>query len=170
MRNRGGNRSFPLFLSQPRTEYGSAPRSNRQQAPEQHDGVDAFPALRRPIDIGKIKPKSKLVQRQRGAHTIKDRKQPAPKDGRRGGEGSGLIQVSVADAQQDQDAPNQVVDVAATHGDVLEWPDMVLDENNQQADSQESDKEADRRQQIPAVRAVWNRLVEDEPQVGQMEQ
>ena len=86
------------------------------------------------------------------------------------GDGANLIEVAVAHAKQDQDAPNQVVDVAATHGDVLERPDVVLDGSNQQADGQKSDKEADRRQEHPAVWAVRDGLVEDQAELGEMQQ
>ena len=159
-----------LFSASPRCHHRSAPRSNRQQAPEKHYGVDAFPPLRGPVDIGKVQPESKLVQRKRGTRTIEDREEPAPKNRRRGGQRSHLIQVTVADAEKDQDAPNKMVDMAATHGDVLERPDVMLDGSNQKPDGQESDEEADGRQEHPAVRPIRKGLVEEVPQLGQMEQ
>jgi hypothetical protein len=62
------------------------------------------------------------------------------------------------------------MDVAATHGDILEWPDVVLDRSNQEADGEESDEEADRGQEHSSARPVLDVLVEDEAELGEMEQ
>jgi hypothetical protein len=62
------------------------------------------------------------------------------------------------------------MDVAATHGDVLERPDVMLDGSNQQAHGQESDEEADRGKEHSSVRPVLDVLVEDEAEPGEMEQ
>jgi hypothetical protein len=65
---------------------------------------------------------------------------------------------------------DQVVDVASTHGDVLKGPDVMLNGSNQQPDRQESDEEADRCQEHPAVRAVGDVLPDDIPELGEVQQ
>ena len=81
-----------------------------------------------------------------------------------------FIHVTQAHGEQDQNAPHQVMDMAATHGDVLEGPDVMLDGSNQQADRQEGDKEADRCQEHSPVRPVREIGVQDQAQLGEMEQ
>ena len=66
--------------------------------------------------------------------------------------------------------PNQMMDVGTAHGDVLEWPDVVLNGSHQQAHGQKSDEETDRRQEHPAVRLVGEIVVDDVAQPGEMEQ
>jgi hypothetical protein len=62
------------------------------------------------------------------------------------------------------------MDMAATHGDVLERPDVMLDGSYQQADRQECDKEADRSQEHSPVRPVREILVQNKAQVREVEQ
>ena len=44
---------------------------------------------------------------------------------------------AVADEEQDDDAPDKVMDVVAAHGDPLEWACLVDDGADQKANSRE---------------------------------
>jgi len=159
-----------LFFSQDRGEKRSAPRTDCQQASEKEYGVDTFPPLTRPVDVSKIEPQREFIERECGPDAVQDGHEPAGEHRAGGSSGVNLEDVAVPHAEQNQNAPDQVMDVAATHGDILEWPDVVLDRSNQEADGEESDEEADRGQEHSSARPVLDVLVEDEAELGEMEQ
>jgi len=47
---------------------------------------------------------------------------------------------SVADEKQNQDSPNEMMDVLSANHDPIEWSVAVYDKINQQADSEEGDE------------------------------
>jgi len=52
-----------------------------------------------------------------------------------------IEQPPVAYEEQNQDSPDQVMDMPAAHHDPVEWTLAVFDERDEQANSEECDKE-----------------------------
>ena len=75
----------------------------------------------RPDRFGKIEPEGELVQSKGGAYPEQERSDASGPDGTVPGAGANLGQPEIADDQQEQDTPNQVVDMtSATRDDVME--------------------------------------------------
>ena len=116
---------------------GPAPDADRQRGDEDHHGVDALPAGVRPVDVLQVEPQRELVQRQRGAGPVGDRAQAG--DPVRAG--ADLEQPYVANQQQKQDAPDQVMDVKPARGDVVNGSNARPDEVGDGAYDPKSDQE-----------------------------
>ena len=124
---------------------GRTPCANHQQRPEENDGVNAeTSACLDPIDVGvEVQPESKFVERESGANAVCDGHNTAEKYGHWRMGAAQVKKPSVTHEQQDQDSPNQVMDVLTTHHYPLEWPFSTNDEGDQQSHSKERDKKCD---------------------------
>lgn len=159
-----------LFCVAVSPEQRRAPGSDRKQRAKQDDGIDALSTLPRPICHGiEVQPDCELVQREGSADSKGDGKQAAHQNGTSGGAGANLRQFRISGDQQQQNSPDKVVDVTSPHLHVTEGADVVCNGDDQQADAEERNEEADRSQKQPAMRAVWNPLMDQQPQVRQME-
>src|SRR5713226_2703199 len=118
---------------------------------EDDDRIDARTARLLPVDVLQVEPESELIQRERSSDSIGDggeARQPARAHGL-------FDQPHVADHQQDEDAPHQMVDVEAAAGrDIVKRPDARTDRVRDDANDAECDQEGDRGQEQPLARLV----------------
>jgi len=137
-------------------EKWRAPRADHQHRSEEHHCVDAEAAAGLdPVDVWvEVEPEGKLVQRERCAHAISNAHDAAEQDGERRVCATKIEQPAVADHQQDEDSPNQVVNVPAAHHHPIEWAIPFNDKGNQQPHAEKSDEEGDPRQKETPPRTV----------------
>jgi len=105
--------------------------------------VDAFAAFAFPVDVAEIKPEGELVESERRAEAVEDRKGDA-RDARCSLEaGTDLQQPSITDGEEQQDAPDHVVDVQVAARDVVKGSNAVADGMGDDADDDEREEEGD---------------------------
>ena len=151
-------------------EERRAPGAHGQQAAEEDDGVDAEPPVR-PVSIRlQVQPQRKLVQRERRAHAVAHRHQPAEEDRERRVRPSQVQQPAVADQQQDQNAPDQVMNVPSVDHHPLKMSLMVHDPVDQNAHAHKGDQEGDRGDEHAPPRPVGDGGADQEAQPGQLQQ
>ena len=97
-----------------------APRPDAEQRPEEHDGIDALPPLSRPIHVLQSEPQREPVQRQRRADAVEQGCQARrPVEGATD-PGADLGEPEIADAEEEENAPHQVMEVGAPDDDIVE--------------------------------------------------
>src|SRR5438105_4338962 len=97
------------------TEKGAAPNAQAQEREEADRHVDAGPSLAVPVHVGQEEPEGELVQGEGRADSEEERDQEA--------QPARVVRLQlgqVAAHQQEQDPPDQVVDVGAAGADVVE--------------------------------------------------
>ncbi len=123
----GASASFALEseeLSGKGFEEAASPNADQQGCSEQQDGIKAGAALARPVhSVFQVEPEGELVQRKSRANTIKQRHQPACEQGRGLCTRANLNQPTKPDDQQEQDPPDQVVNMGAANVNVVERGD-----------------------------------------------
>ena len=98
------------------------------------------PSLR-PVGVGlQVEPKRKFVERERRAGAIADRHEPAEEDGERRVRPAQVKQPAIADQQQDENAPHQVMNMVAAHHDPMKWPHMMSDQCYQHANADKGEQ------------------------------
>src|SRR5919108_184404 len=114
------------------------------------DSIDASPAFALPIHIGEVEPERELIKGQGGADAEEHRDQePQPR------QRAGLEQSEITSEQQQQDPPDEVVNVgAARKRDVLERPHTGPYQVSDRAHDSESDEEGERAQKQPLATEV----------------
>ena len=151
-------------------EQRGAPRAYREQGAEEDDGVDAFAALARPIHVLQIQPESEFVERECGAHSVGNGEQAADKDVLRSGAAAHFRKPCVTDGEQNQNSPDEVMNVLTANHDPSEGTDVMGDAGDEQADAEEGDKEANCGQEEAAARAVGDAGVENAAEVCAVQQ
>src|ERR1700743_13513 len=96
----------------------------------------------RPVHILQIQPERKLIKRERSAHAIQDREQPAQENGCCRVAGSNLSQCAIAHNEEEQNSPNQVVDMSSIKQHPTERPNMMRDGHDQKAYTDKGNEEA----------------------------
>jgi len=152
-------------------EERRAPGSDAKQAAEQDDGVDVEPPGARPVGVRlEIQPDGEFVQGQRRADAVADGHQPAEKNGKRRMVSSQVQQPAVTDQQQDENPPDQVVNVRSADHHPLEMALMIHDPVNEDADSHKREQKGDRGDEHALARAVGDGGADEIPQPGQLEE
>jgi len=151
-------------------EKRRAPEADGQQTAEDDDGIDADASGAGPIGIRlQVQPQRKLVQCERGAHTVAYGHEAAEKNGKLGVIPPQVKQPSVTDQQQNENAPHQVMNVEAVHRDPLERAMLMHDQPNQNADAQKGDEERDRGNEHAPPGTVGNGGANENAQPGEMQ-
>jgi len=120
-----------------------APGAHGQQAAKENHRIDAEPPVR-PVSVRvEIQPDRKLIEGQRRAYAISDRHQPAEEDRHGRMRAPEVYQPAITHQQQNQDAPDQVMDVPAMNHDPLEVAFVVHDSMDQNADARKGEQERD---------------------------
>jgi len=83
---------------------------------------------------------------------------------------SEVEQPSIAHQEENEDAPYQVMDVVAAHGDPLEGSGLVDDGTDQKANTPEGEKECDRGEKGAPAGPVGDGGADEEPQAGELKQ
>src|SRR5262245_53837472 len=96
----------------------------QQETAEQQTRVDALAALAAPVDILQVQPQSELVERQRGSQSVQQ-----CHERRRAARGlsdaeAGLRQPHVANDQEDQHTPNEMMNMDTPDDDVTKRPSL----------------------------------------------
>src|ERR1700692_3609567 len=116
-------------LAEESPEERAAPQTDREHTPEEHHRVDARASLPRPVHVLEGDPERELVERKRRGTAIEDRREF--RQGVVRARGSlcrvELDEPEIAGAEESGDAEDEVVEMAATHGEVAERPDPVAD-------------------------------------------
>ena len=150
-------------------EEGRAPCGDAQQTAEEDDGVDAFATGAGPVGTGfKVKPEGEFVECEGRADAVADGHEPAEENRQFGVLLSQVEQPSVADEEQDDDAPNKVMDVVAAHGNPLEGTCLVDDGADEKANSREGEKECDGGEKCASAGSVGDGGADEEPNTGEL--
>jgi len=83
---------------------------------------------------------------------------------------SEVEQPTVANQQENEDAPNQVMDVVASHGNPLKGASLVNDGADQKANACEGEKECDGGEKCTAAGPVRDGGADEEPNAGELHQ
>lgn len=126
--------------------------------------------MRGPVDVAEVEPEREFVEGESGTDSVKNGEQAADENVFRSGAAAGFGEPCVTDAEQYQDAPDEVVDVLAAQHDPSEGADVVGDAGDQQTDAEEGDEEADSGEEEAAARAIGNADVDDASEVGAVQQ
>src|SRR5437879_6275823 len=133
-------REDPDELLDDLAKKGAAPDADRKKRGEDEDHVHADSAGMFPVDVPQVQPERELIQGQGGADAegeSGDARHPVRAH-------SLLDQPDIADQQQDEDAPHQVMDVeAAAGGDVLKRADAGPDQVGDEADEPKRDQKTE---------------------------
>src|SRR5271157_6628393 len=100
-----------LFLAG-RAEEGKSPAARCEEGTEENYGVDAGSSLGRPVDVLQVQPESKFVERQSCTYAVEDRHEAAEEKGRIVLAGADVGQPSVSHGKKNDDAEDQVMNVA----------------------------------------------------------
>src|SRR5688572_8032138 len=112
-------------------------KADEEKAAEQKSGVDALAALSSPVHIFKVEPEREFVERESRSNAIQhghERRSPA-----RGVPDAepGLREPSVADTEQEQDTPDQMMDVDVADDDVSKRAGVAMDRVSNAAEDAE---------------------------------
>jgi len=152
-------------------EERRTPRSYGQYAAEQNHGVDADAPIPRPVIVGiQIQPESKFVQGQRCTSSIAHRHQSAEENRKRGMAPPKIEQPSVANQQQNQDAPYQVMNVMSPDHHPSKRPMVVDDEAHDQPHARKRKQKRYRGNEHPSSRTIGNSRAYDESQTRELQQ
>src|SRR6266571_1165191 len=66
--------------------------------------------------------------------------------------------------------PYPMMDVSSAHGDIVEWPEVVMNAGGQSAHPGKGKKKSNCRQEKAPLRPVWDVLVQQRAQPGAMQQ
>jgi len=144
-----GGFSAPEELERELAKERAAPDSDRQQACEDHDRVDARPARTCPVHILEIERERELVEGQRSRDAVCDGGDAREK----AGGDPGFDQPDVPDDQEQEDAPHQVVDVKAAARDVVKRADPGSDQVGDSTHDRKGEQKSKRGQEqaLPAL-------------------
>jgi len=118
----------------------------------------------------KVKPQRKFVESKRSTHAIADGHETAEEDGERRVRSAEFQQISVADKQQDKNAPNQVMNVVAAHGDPIERADPCPNRHHQQPHPAEGNRKGDRSKEHALPRPIGDGGAYEIPQPRQLQE
>ncbi len=136
---------------------GCSPGTDHKQGAEEDDGVDAEASGAVPVGVWvEIEPDGELVESEGGADSIADGHDAAEEDGGGGVGASEVEEPAIADDEEDENSPDEVVDVLAPDHDPSEGTFSSDDEADEQPDTEEGDKEGDGGEEDAAAGAVWN--------------
>ena len=125
-------------------EESASIKSNDQEGSEQNDGVQAGAALARPVNIFKIQPQRELVEGQGCAGAVEKGQQAARYERGFFSTYANILQPCKTDDQQNQNSPNQVMNVAATDVDIVKGADVVEVDIGKCPGDGEGDEKSDR--------------------------
>ena len=147
-----------------------SPGTDGEESAKEDDGVDAFAALARPVGCGvEVQPEGELVEGEGGADSVGEGEEPAEKDLHGSVAGADVGELRIAADEEQEDSPDEVVDVAATHLDVTEGANVMGDGGDQKTHGEKGDEEADGGEEEAALGAVGDLLVDDLPGFGEAE-
>lgn len=142
-----------------RLKQGSAPGAGGEESAEEDDGVDAGAAFGGPVDVAKVEPESEFVEGESGADAVEDRHEAAENNRGVVGAGADFGEPSVADEKKNDDADDEMMNVASAHFDEMEWRNLVGDAEDHAAHSGEGEEKTKRGDEEAAARAVGNAIV-----------
>jgi len=152
-------------------EEGRAPCAGSQQTCKQDDSVDAGAALARPIGIRvEVEPEGELVEGESGAGAITDGHQAAEEDGNRRMLAAQIKKPSIADEQEDEDPPDEVMDVTSADHHPVKRADVVRDEADQDAHAEKRDDKGERGDEETPARAVGDGGADEKTDAREMEE
>jgi hypothetical protein len=138
-----------------------APCAGGEQGSEEDDGVDAGSSLGRPVDVLKVEPESEFVEGEGGSDSVEDRHNAAEENRRIVAAGSDFGEPGITDEKKNDDAEDEVVDVASTMHDEMKGRNVVEDGIDDGAHSGEGKEEADRSAEQTFARTVRNPFVNE---------
>jgi hypothetical protein len=122
-------------------QKSSAQQSNHQQSAEKKHCIDAGPPLALPVHILKIQPEGEFIQCQGGADSVEER-HGAPRPSRQAADiCANLEQPAISYDQQQQDAPDEVVNMPPSKFDVVERTSACPNAVCEQPHDRESEEE-----------------------------
>jgi hypothetical protein len=151
------------------TEEGRTPRAGSQQASKKDYRVDADAALARPVGLRvQVEPEGEFVQRERRSRPVADGHQTTEEDGYRRVFAPKVEKPSIADKEQDKDSPDEVVDVPSANHDPVKRADVVRDEADQDANTEEGDEKREGGDEKASARSIGDRGAYEKAEVREM--
>ena len=142
----------------------AAERCDSQRGGEQCESLEALAALALPIHIARVEPQCELIQGERRTDAIGHRHRTAsPRSGATRARAD-LQQPSVSCYEQQQDAPDEVMNVAATHLNIVERADLVMNEERQRPNHRYGNEETKGSPEEPLARRLGEFLTVDRGQ------
>ena len=116
----------------------AAPDGEDERGAEEKDGVEAGAAFAGPIElVFQVEPEGEFVESERGADAVEQRHQAAGEERSAASAGADFHDPCETHAQEDDDAPDKMVDVGAANDDVMKGADIVR--GGQRGDARERD-------------------------------
>jgi hypothetical protein len=131
----------PERLAGERAQKLAAQYAEDKESTEEQHGVDAGPALMRPVHVLQIQPEREFVQRQGCAYAVQQRHHSFRQAGLGMQVGAKLEQPTIAHDQQEHDTQNQVMNVATAYFDVVKRADPGSNGVRKQSHDRERDIE-----------------------------
>ena len=148
----------------------SAQALHAEQGTEEEDSVDALASLEGPGGFPDMEPHGELVEGEGCTHAVENGDEATGKEGDGRGVGANLGDEGVAADEQQQDAPDEMVDVVTAENDPSEGAEVEGDADHKQAHADESEEEAEGGEEEAAAGAVGDALVEDAASAGEVQQ
>jgi len=146
---------------------GCSPGAHGEDSSKQNDRVDVQTAGAGPVGVGfQIEPQGEFVQGEGSADAVTDRHQATEKNGHGRVGSTEIEQPSIAHQEQDEYAPDEVVNVAAAHHDPFKGAVLVNDQADQKPHPDERNQERDRCDKHAAAGAVWDCGADQKAQAG----
>src|SRR5579883_2000445 len=148
----------------------SAEAGDRQSCCEQSERFEAFASLPLPVNVPQIQPQGELIQRKRRAYSIRHRHRPPGPCSRATRARSRFQQPAVTGEEQEQNPPNQMMDMPAAHLDVMERANVVVDQKGQRAHYRDGNEEAEGGPEEPFARRLWKLIAIEGSQTARSQQ
>ena len=136
------------------TKERMAKNSDTKRSGEQRHGFEAFSSFPLPVYVPEIEPQGEFIQGERGAHSVGHADGPRDPHVRSCRASADLEEPSVANHQEQKDAPHQVMDVPAVHRDIVKRPDIIVNGKGDCTHDQGRGEESDRCQEKPFPRRL----------------
>src|SRR5215472_12211751 len=126
-----------------------APEADGQRGAEEKHGTHAGDTFRGPVNVGEIEPESELVEGECRADGVEKCSHASCPEGTPVHAGADLREPKIADDQQQQNAEDQVMDVASAAGfDVVKWAPPGADGVRNNANDGEGQEESCGRDEV----------------------
>jgi len=152
-------------------EEGRTPGANAQQAAEEDDSIDAYTTLAGPIGVRfEVEPEGEFVEGEGSSDTVADGHQATEKDGERRMGAAQVQEPAIPDEEQNENTPDQVMNVVAADGDPFEWAHVGPDCHHEYANADKGDDKGNRGNKHALARPVGDGGMNQISQAGQLQQ
>jgi len=140
----------------------AAPDAKEEGEAKEQNDFEAGAAFAIPVGIGiKIEPEGEFIERKRGADAVEQRHQAAGQQGGVTIAGADFHEPAESHHEQDQDAPDEMMDVRAANDDVVKGAEIAASGEGSEARESHGEEKSHRGEEKAAAGTVANMLVEE---------